>query len=280
MLTIDNRARIVAVNRAFTRLSGYSAGQLIGKTPFLMKSRRHDKEFYETLWAELTSTNRWSGEIWARHGNGRICATEVQIAGIVDWENKATFYTGVVNDITARKRTEDRTRQTAHTDPLTGLPDSTLFHDRLGRLCSYFRRDKRPAAVILINIDDFRAINDNFGFDAGDELLREMGLRIKRSIRDSDTVTRLEGDEFAVILSDINDPRAGELVAGKLRTRLSDTYELGYHHRAFISIRLGLATLPADGSESDVLVKRAGMALHQAKTARGNTSPSTITAPF
>lgn len=279
MLITDDQARIVAVNQAFTRLSGYAASQLLGKTPFLMKSRRHDEEFYDTLWAELILTSKWSGEIWCRHSTGRIYAAQLTIAGMVGEHDKVSHYIAVASDITANKRDEERARQTLFTDPLTGLPDRTLFIDRLGRICSRYRRDKRPAAVMFLNVDHFSAINDNFGFDAGDELLREMALRLKNSTRESDTITRFDGDQFGLILPDLMDPGAGDVVAKKLTDRLSEIYQLGYHHRAYITVRSGLAVLPVDGFNGEDLVKSAQLALSRAKHTSGAADPFRLPIP-
>jgi len=270
MLITDERNRIVACNRAYSKLCGYAAEQLVEETPSLLKSGRHGRDFYEGLWAQLNAAGSWSGEIWNRHRNGRVFAAQVSISAVEVGGDKATHYLAVMEDITARKRQEERARRAQFADPLTGLPNQTLFLDRLNRGCARHRRDKRPAAVGLVNIDGFKTINDSFGFDAGDELLREMTLRLKDCLRDSDTVARLDGDQFGVLLPDLAQQQDVALIAKKMLSRLSDTYTLGYHQRAFVTVGIGLAILPGDGAEATDLMRAAETALRHAKGAGRN----------
>jgi len=270
MLITDHAANIQAVNQAYCKLTGYTPTQIVGATPRLMKSGRHNKDFYDTLWTELTATNKWSGEIWDRHKSGRVYAAQVTINAVLNEENAITNYVAVLTDITARKRDQERASRIAHADTLTGLPDQTLFLDRLDQITSRFHRDKKPAAIGIIDIDGFKTINGSFGFDAGDELLREIALRIKTTVRDSDTVARFEGDQFAVILPDLAHQRDAALIAKKLLARLSDTYDLGRHRSAFVTVSVGLALLPTDSTDVGGLIRCADMARSQAKSAGRN----------
>jgi len=265
MFVTDGQARIVAANQAFLRLSGYTADQLVGAEAGILKSGRHSRDFFTSLWADLHATGSWSGEIWNRHRSGRVFASQMQINGLLDGDGRVSHYLATVSDVTARKRDEDRGRHARHVDLLTGLPNELLFLDRLGRAFARHRRDRRPMALALINVDGFQIINDNYGFEAGDELLRAMTARLKTCVRDSDTIARLDGDQFGVMLPDLAKRQDVALIARKLLAQISDTYELGYHQRAFVSIRVGLAILPGDGTDAVGLMRAGSIALSHAK---------------
>lgn len=269
IVVTDADNNIVRVNPAFTAITGYTPQEVMGRNPALLKSGRHGKEFYEEMWATLQARHHWEGEIWNRHKNGHIFVEWLSIARIADGQD-AGQYLAVFHDITRRKEAEELLRHKAHHDALTDLPNRVLFYDRLQAAFSQARRYRRVFALLQIDLDRFKEVNDTLGHAAGDELLVEAGRRLASCVRESDTVARLGGDEFAIIISEMVRDNEAEQVAQRAVQMLSDPYHLNAG-TVRISGCIGIALYPQHGQDSDQLQHNADSALYAAKEAGRNT---------
>jgi len=260
----DENIKVTYSNDEFARITGFLQDQILGLPISAIKPVNENSKIYNIISDELKSTGKWSGEIWNRHKSGRAFYGKIEINAVTDSQNKITNYVGVLCDITAQKRLEERIIKHNRSDPLTGLPDRALFIDRLERLCSHYRRDKAPSMVAVIRIDDFEAITDSYGFDAGDELLRKVTVRLKNCLRDSDTIAILNGDQFAILLPELDKPKDVTHVCKKLLSRLSDTFLIQHDCRVFVTVSIGIASLATDSQLPLELIQCAETALHQA----------------
>ncbi|WP_374676302.1 EAL domain-containing protein [Ideonella sp.] len=274
----DARQVILKVNPAFTRITGYSEAEAVGQvTGRLLRSGRHDEAFYRGLWAVLQRDRHWQGEIWNRRKNGELYPEWLSITAVLDEDGQVANYVAVFADITQKKQADETIHQLAFYDPLTELPNRRLMRDRLGQALAHAARERRPLAVLFIDLDHFKALNDTRGHDVGDRLLQEVAHRLRACVRAADTVARLGGDEFVVILPDLSasPERAAaeaEMVAEKIRAALAQPYpvdEQGWHCTPSIGIAL-LAGEAAD-AEADELLKRADTAMYEAKRCGRNT---------
>ena len=256
---------IVSVNPAFTDITGYTADDVIGKSPNMLSSGIHDAAFYESMWSALRNDGRWQGEIWNRRKSGEVYPEWLSIASCQS-ENGPINYIAIFSDITARKVAEERMEKLAYFDHLTGLPNRLLLKDRLDQALAGARRHRQRLAVLFMDLDRFKSINDTHGHSVGDQLLTEVADRIKATLREEDTVSRLGGDEFVVVLPEVKDVRHLETVADKLIAALSAPYDIdGILIRTSTSI--GIATYPEIGSSASALIKAADKAMYQAKQA-------------
>ncbi|MEW6165938.1 MAG: diguanylate cyclase [Pseudomonadota bacterium] len=268
IMVTDTDNNIVRVNPAFTAITGYTPHEAIGRNPSLLKSGRHGAPFYQEMWNTLEKRGHWEGEIWNRHKNGNIYVEWVSIAKIADAYG-AGQYLAVFHDITRRKEAEDLLRHKAHHDALTDLPNRILFYDRLQAAFSQARRYKRVFALLLIDLDRFKEVNDTLGHAAGDELLVEAARRLTSCVRESDTVARLGGDEFAIILSEMTHEGEAEQVAQRAVELLAEPYHLDAG-TVRISGCVGIALYPRHGDDSDRLQHNADSALYAAKESGRN----------
>jgi diguanylate cyclase (GGDEF)-like protein/PAS domain S-box-containing protein len=255
---------IASANPAFCGMAGYSVKELIGANPRIMKSNRHDSHFYETLWSSIARDGCWQGEVWNRHKNGSLFLVRETITAIRDDHGRLQHYVAVMIDITDAKRAEDFVRHQAYHDALTDLPNRSLFMDRLRHQLSYAHRQKTWMAVMFIDLDGFKAINDELGHATGDELLRQVAQRLKGCVRESDTVARFGGDEFAAIINNISDTESVIQVASKMLEQLSQPFTLKDKNRQ-ISASIGIALYPVDCEDGTGLLKAADEAMYQAK---------------
>jgi len=266
MLVTDAAERILTVNPAFERITGYSADEVIGKTPRTLSSGRHTKEFYQAMWATLNETGQWSGEIWDRRKNGEIYPKFLTINAIREGEQlQLSHYVAVFVDITDRKAQEERIEFLAHHDPLTGLPNRAALEVYLEGALSMARRHGTELAVMFIDLDNFKTINDSLGHHAGDQLLCEVARRLRDSSRESDRVARLGGDEFVVILEGI---KRGEDVAGvaqKYLQAINQPYAID-QHELHTSPSIGISLYPSDGADAEALMRNADTAMYYAKS--------------
>jgi diguanylate cyclase (GGDEF)-like protein/PAS domain S-box-containing protein len=269
IMVTDRNNRIVRVNPAFTAITGYTPSEVIGLDPCILKSGRHDAAFYDDMWRHINELGRWEGEIWNRRKNGEIYVEWLAITtisgGAGEGRHVATFI-----DITQRKEAEEIVLHRANFDALTDLPNRSLFDDRLVSVLAMARRHQRSFALMYIDLDFFKNVNDQFGHAAGDALLAEAGQRMERCVRDADTVARLGGDEFALILSDLNHPGEVKEVAHRLNLSLAQPFELA-EGQASVAASIGIAIYPADGASDLLLRKAADQALYAAKAAGRNT---------
>ena len=264
----DADNHIVRVNPAFTAITGYAASEVLGKDPSLLKSGRHSAEFFAEMWEFLRSRGHWEGEIWNRHKNGDIRVEWLSISRIGD-EHSAGQYLAIFHDISRRKEAEEVLRHRAHHDALTELPNRSLFYDRLQSTFNQAKRYHRIFALLLVDLDRFKEVNDTLGHTAGDELLVEAARRLTSCVRESDTVARLGGDEFALILSDMVSEDEAEQVARRAVQLLAEPYHLDAG-TARISGSIGIALYPQHGQDSEQLMRNADSAMYVAKTGGRN----------
>lgn len=268
LLVTNAAVEILRVNRAFTELFGYAASALLGRNPRLFKSGRHGGDFYAALWADLDQHQHWSGEIWNTRASGEELPCEVVITAVCDEVGAVTHFVASYTDITLRKASEEEVRRLAFFDPLTQLPNRRLLTDRLRQALARVRRDKGHAGLIYVDLDLFKPVNDRFGHAAGDHLLQAVAHRLFACVRETDTVARVGGDEFVVLLSEINYTDDALRVADKIHTALLQPFTLPGGQTVHISSSAGVAIAPAHGDDEATLSRHADAAMYAAK-ARG-----------
>jgi diguanylate cyclase (GGDEF)-like protein/PAS domain S-box-containing protein len=273
MLITDPNGVIQRINPAFSETTGYSAREVIGKTPALLQSGRQGKQFYQQMWTELKLKGCWQGEIWNKRKNGEIYAELLTITAIKSDDQAVIHFVGSFNDITANKDAEDRIHLLAYYDTLTGLPNRRLLQDRLDQAIVATARDGTYGAMFFIDLDHFKALNDSRGHDVGDLLLVEVAQRLRESVREHDTVARQGGDEFVVLMETMGATASmaavvAEQLGNKLHEALARPFNLhGYEYHCKASIGVGLFHAH---DTVEALFKHADLALYQAKTAGRN----------
>ncbi|KAA3649562.1 MAG: EAL domain-containing protein [Proteobacteria bacterium] len=265
IIITDERQRIIDVNPAFTVVTGYSREEVLGKTPALLQSGRHDADFYRAMWAELQRTGFWRGEIWNRRKNGALYAQMETISAVPDGEGGTRRYIAVFSDITKMVEQQEKLERMAHFDALTGLPNRSLLADRLAQAMALARRTGKRLAVCYLDLDGFKPVNDRFGHAAGDQLLIQVADRLKSLLRDSDSVARLGGDEFVVLLNGIDDALACEHALERLSEGLKDSYIVSGSETAAVSASIGVTLYPMDDVDADTLLRHADHAMYFAK---------------
>ncbi len=264
IMVTDTANRIVAINPAFTRLTGYTPGEAIGQPAGLLHSGRHNHAFFRTMWESLNATGTWKGEILNRRRSGEVVADWLMINTIYDEEGQAQWRVGMYSTVTAQKRAEETLWRQASYDVLTNLPNRRLLLDRLQQEINVARRSGAQVALMLIDLDRFKEVNDTLGHLAGDQLLMEVAQRLQACIREMDTAARLGGDEFAVILGGITDVTHVEPVAEAILRALAGTYALK-EGDARISASIGIAFFPSDADHMEALFLRADQAMYAIK---------------
>lgn len=255
---------IEMINPAFQNITGYTEREVIGKTPVILKSGRHPEEFYKTLYACLNTRDSWEGEIWNRRKNGEIYPQWLMISSRRDQNGNLEGYVALFADISQRKKDEAIILQQANYDSVTSLPNRNLFTDRLDQALVQADRNQSKTALLFIDLDRFKYVNDTYGHHMGDLLLQQVAERLKAEIRKSDTVARLGGDEFAVIISNIHKPRVVEKIANKILSSLSKPYQLN-ENEAYISCSIGIAFYPDHSTQPETLIVNADSAMYKAK---------------
>ena len=275
IMVTDADNNIMRVNPAFTAITGYTPAEVMGRNPGLLKSGRHPPEFYAEMWETLEKRGHWEGEVWNRHKNGNVYVERLSISriGMTDETGAgeaAGQYLAVFHDITRRKEAEELLHHKAHHDALTALPNRLLFNDRMQTALIQARRYHRIVALLLVDLDLFKEVNDNLGHAAGDQLLVEAARRLVSCVRESDTVARLGGDEFAIILSEMATSEEAEQIAQRAVGLLREPFYLD-SGTAHISGCVGIAIYPQHGSEIEQLQQNADIALYAAKAGGRNT---------
>ncbi|THF63413.1 EAL domain-containing protein [Pseudothauera rhizosphaerae] len=265
MTITDGEARIVAVNPAFTQITGYALDDIAGRTPAVLGSGRQDKTYYREMWATLAREGQWQGEIWNRRSNGEVYPEWLSITAVFSADGSPAHYIGIFSDITERKAAEARIHHLAHHDPLTNLPNRILLQDRLEQAILQSRRNRRHAAVLFIDLDRFKLINDTLGHEVGDGLLIQVANRCLGEVRETDTVARQGGDEFVIVLPVLDHPQDAATVARKLVSELGKPYRLGPHELT-VTASIGIAVYPDDGRNASVLLRNADAAMYGAKS--------------
>jgi diguanylate cyclase (GGDEF)-like protein/PAS domain S-box-containing protein len=264
IIITDAQGRIQSVNPAFTRLTGYSAEEAIGKSPSLFSSGRHSPDFYRALWETIRTEGHWHGEIWNRRKDGVVYLEQLTITAIRDDSGAITHYTGLFRDITERKEHEEHIRRLAYHDALTGLPNRLLFNDRLSLALAHAHRSGQRLALIFVDLDRFKKINDTLGHNAGDLLLQKVAQRFKQCLREDDTVARLSGDEFIIMLPEVSDITEPVKAARRVIDALGAPLQAG-GHEITVTCSIGISIYPEDGTTADVLLKHADTAMYRAK---------------
>ncbi len=274
MLITDADTVILRINQSFADMTGYAAEEVVGQTPKMFVSDRHDNAFYDKLWSMVNASGSWQGEIWDRRKNGDVFPVWMAITAVKGEDGSVTNYVATHTDITDRKTSEEQIRNLAFYDPLTLLPNRRLLTDRLQHALATSSRSRREAALLFIDLDHFKMLNDTLGHDKGDLLLQEVARRITACIREGDTVARLGGDEFVVMLENLSSnnleaARQAESVGEKVLNALGQPFDLhGREYRSGASIGLTLFNAPENSSED--LMRRADLAMYQAKASGRN----------
>lgn len=267
MVITDAKNIILQVNRAFIESTGYTKEEAVGQKINLLKSGRHDAAFYATMWDGIERNGTWQGEIWDRRKNGEIYPKWLILSVVKGDDGTVTHYVGTHIDITERKAAEKQIKQLAFYDPLTQLPNRRLLQERLKHGIDVERRDGKQLALLMLDLDRFKVVNDSLGHLAGDELLQQVAARITTRLRDVDMVARLGGDEFVVLLEDINHPEDAARVAEDIIGDLSKPFCVAQSDDIQIGVSIGISMYPQHGENIDILMDHADAALYQAKDA-------------
>lgn len=261
----DLKPRVVAINRAYSEITGYSEAEVIGRNPGMLRSDRHSAAFYRDMWRALTVDGHWQGEVWNRRRNGEVYPQWLNLAEVRGPHGRPTHYVGVLTDISELKRSEAQLQKLAHYDPLTSLPNRTLALARLERALNDARRHGHGVGVLFIDLDRFKNINDSFGHPVGDELLEQIARRLSTRVRAEDTLARLGGDEFLLVLERIDDPAEAGLVAQSLISLLDTPFTLSGGHEVYVGSSVGISVFPRDSDTPTGLIQHADAALYKAK---------------
>ena len=260
----DAKTHILEVNKAFEKITHYKAEEVIGKTTTLLRSDWHDKAFYETMWRDIQEKGLWQGEITDRRKNGENYVQWLSICAVKDDGGHVTNYIGIFTDITIKKETERKVHQLAYYDHLTKLPNRTLFQDRLGQAIRTAKRDSKKLGVLFIDLDNFKNINDTLGHLVGDKFLIQVAERMNEAIREQDTVARIGGDEFIILLEELIGPQDASRVAKAIIGRMSEPFVID-GHEGYSVASVGISIFPDDGKDASTLVKHADTAMYTAK---------------
>ncbi len=268
---IDLDFNFVAVNPAFSRITGYNDEEVIGLAANLLDSSQHSGEFYQRVRGILVRSGHWSGEMWQRRKDGGEFLSWIELSEVTDTHQERTHFVAVVNDITQKKRAEQELRYLANYDTLTGLPNRSLLSERLSRAIIRARRQESHVAVLFIDLDHFKDINDSLGHAAGDRLLKSAAARLQASVGPTDTVARLGGDEFTIIVEDIDGVAAVERLAREMLGAFSTALEVDDRHTVSITPSIGISLYPDHAMVPTDLLKFADTAMYQAKSKGRNT---------
>jgi len=260
----DADEQIVAVNRAFSNVTGYSEAEVIGRTPRVLHSGRQDPAFYHRLWASLKERGQWQGEIWNRRKNGDIYPEWLSISAVKDSFNHVSHYVAVFSDITAIKDSQEQLDYLAHHDPLTGLANRRMFNQRVEQVIARAARSTERFALLFVDLDHFKHVNDSLGHDVGDEFLQSVARRLQGQLRSTDILARLGGDEFIILVENIESEHDAALVAQKVIDTLAHPVMVD-QHELYVTASVGIALFPNDGDDVQALVKHADTAMYQAK---------------
>ncbi|WP_407279927.1 EAL domain-containing protein [Aromatoleum evansii] len=264
IMTADAAGVIASVNPAFCSITGYSADEVVGHTPAMFKSGRHDAGFYKNMWTTLETTGRWEGEVWNRRKAGDVYPQWLTISAVRDETGRLIKYVSVFSDMTRRKQREEVIWRQANFDALTGLANRNLLNDRLERALAHSRRTGKKAGLVFLDLDGFKWINDTLGHDLGDEMLVEVAARLKDCVRQQDTVARLGGDEFTLVVDDIDGVEDLQTVGDKVLRVIREPFQLAGANR-YVSGSLGITVFPDDGDNVQTLLRNADIAMYQSK---------------
>lgn len=272
----DGGGRILRVNPAFSAITGYPPEEVVGQTPRILKSDRHDDDFYRRMWSSILNEGQWEGEIWNRRKNGEAYPEWLSISSVTDETDEPTHFVAVFHDISEIKRSEELMKHQAYHDALTGLPNRLLLLDRLKVAMHHSRRTGERLALLYLDVDNFKTINDSLGHSVGDLLLMSFAHRLKNLLREQDTVARLGGDEFVIMVEDAE----GESSAVAVGERILDSLNAPFTvkgHELYVTTSVGITIFPEDGDTPDALIKNADLAMYRAKeTGKNNCQLFTL----
>ena len=270
VLVVDAGFRVAAVNRAFTQITGYSETELLGSEVNVLRSSCHDDAFYQSIWIELQRTGCWRGELTNRRKSGEIYPVWLTISSLLDEQGRFSHFVAVFSDITAIKQSEEKLDFLAHHDPLTALPNRLLFDKRLELALVRARRAGRKLAVLFMDLDRFKGVNDSLGHPVGDALLQSLAKEVRAVLRGEDMMARIGGDEFVVLLEDL--ASVGDIM--HVLNRLMDVFATPIRagsHELYVTLSIGISVYPTDGTAAYELVRNADAAMYLAKTEGRNT---------
>ncbi len=264
LMITDRQGNIVDVNHAFCTITGYDKSEVIGRNPSMFKSGRHAPAFYAEMWDTLLRTGAWSGEVFDRRKSGDIYPKWLSVSTVRNQKGEILNFIGSFQDISERKAAEEKIHYLAHHDVLTALPNRLLLRDRFGQAMERTRRTSRSLAFMFLDLDEFKRVNDSLGHRVGDELLVAAVKRLKACLREIDTISRQGGDEFIVLLSEIDTPVAAAAAASKIIAAMAEPFEIG-GHAINSSVSIGIAMAPVDGHDFDTLLQKADIAMYDSK---------------
>ena len=265
VIVTDEMGDILAVNEAFTRVTGYTEAETLGNKPSMLQSGRHGPDFYAAIWQALAEAGHWQGEIWNRRKSGEVYPELLSISAVRDRHGNICNYVGVFTDISQIKESEAKLAHLAHYDPLTGLPNRLLLSSRLEHAIDQARRQGNKVAILFLDLDRFKNVNDSLGHQVGDELLKAVTERLAHRLRAEDTLARLGGDEFVVLLERLDEPRDAAQVARAMLEALADPFKLSRGYEIYIGASIGISLFPDDGADVTQLIQHADVAMYQAK---------------
>ena len=274
MMVTDADGLILQVNQAFCAITGYGRDEVIGQRPSLLSSGRHDAGFYDEMWRTIRASGSWEGEIWNRRKNGEVYPERLNVATVRDDDGSVTHYVASLSDITVSKAASDEIKSLAFFDPLTRLPNRRLLHDRLKQVLSASAASGKYGALMFIDLDNFKMLNDTLGHNIGDLLLQQVAQRLQACLRQGDTVARLGGDEFVVLVEGLSGhaleaAAQTEALSAKILAALNLSYQLGQHH-CHSTPSIGATLFHRDQQQPDELLMQADIAMYQAKQAGRN----------
>lgn len=267
ILITDSSTHIVSVNQALCAMSGYEENELLGKPPAILQSGYTTHEEYERMWESLNKSGQWQGDIIDRRKNGALMPVRVSINQVKNSDDQLTHYVAILSDISERKAEEEHLRHIAYHDPLTGLANRVLFNDRLERAIKLGTRNNTKFAVLFLDLDKFKPVNDVFGHKVGDKLLQSVAHRLARSVRETDTVTRLGGDEFVILLEEVTSHERVEKTLDHMVDEIRKTYRID-DHDIEIGVSAGVSIYPDHGMDAKTLLHHADIAMYQAKESK------------
>lgn len=274
MMVTDAKHVILKVNQAFTNITGYTAKEVVGKTPHLLSSGRHNAEFYAAMWSRISSTGAWQGEIWNRRKCGEVFPQWLTITAVKGEDDAVTNYVATLTDITARKAAEEEMQQLAFYDPLTRLPNRRLLLDRLQRAMTTSARTRQYCALMFVDLDNFKSLNDSLGHDVGDLMLQMAAQRLALGVREGDTVSRMGGDEFMVMLENLHEnvqeaSILAETIGNKMLSAINQPFQLA-GHEYMSTASIGVTLFINHRHTVSEIQKQADITMCQAKAAGRN----------
>lgn len=264
VIIADTDGNILNVNKAFCNVTGYNKEEVIGQNPRLLHSGEQDLQFYEDLWAELLEKKYWEGEIWNKRKNGDLYPEWLMITAVLDDKGETSHYIGIFSDLTSQKDIEERLFYLAHYDSLSKLPNRLAFHDRLKQAIFQAKRNGKMVAVMFLDLDGFKEVNDSLGHNAGDEVIRQVAGRLGSVMREADTISRFGGDEFTVLLTDVTSKSDIGIVAQKIIESISEPMVIDSEETS-VTGSVGISLYPQHSDDVDTLIRLADMTMYAAK---------------